>query len=187
MAVPGVHRRTKGVELGLRKQERCAVRDDNDRDVFPAPGGFALWACAVVGVTEDAGIPEESARHAGLVQVAGSPVQPRPCGGPLVRVEGDPPRAVSGRDGVTARVVGHGNADRRRDALVRTAEAKRLVVASREAVVVVGGRGAERVTGSWGARRRRRRHRWSGAAHYMQGRRPRDEEGAMELEEARVH
>ncbi len=50
--VPGVQRRAEGIELGLKKQERRDVRDDEDRDgyvaeVFPAPGGFALWACAV--------------------------------------------------------------------------------------------------------------------------------------------
>jgi hypothetical protein len=66
--------------------------------------GHARWRRGgpVAGITRNADISEESARHAGLVRVAGPPVQPRPCGGPLVRVEGDTPRAVSGRDGVTA-------------------------------------------------------------------------------------
>jgi hypothetical protein len=64
---------------------------------------------------------------------------------------------------------------------------ERLVVASREALEVVGGRGAERVTGSWARAGGDAGTGGAGAAHYMQGQRPRDEEGALELEEARVH
>ena len=73
------------------------------------------------------------------------------CPADLVRVAGPPVEAVAPSSASKAchavLVVGHGDADCRRGALVLAAEAEHRVVASREALVVVGGRGAERVTG----------------------------------------